>query len=290
MAGTVIAMAVNRGALKTAEGKTDIFIPQVRYTDVPFRSKLGAFLKGKGCVLKKLVLKMCARGLSAGDIKDAFFEATEDEVLFKTAVSEVTDILNDEFEAFQKKDLSSFRTEYLFLDAFCESIRRFSGSDKVIYVPGLRDERKGPHTSCGGQGVKLPGPALFNKGYGKEEVVHVDCDNLRWSALAHQGYKICLRFEPAHQVLVPQEQNLTEKSPLGSLTGCQERASRHKGGQRLSNRNTGISSPGWQPAFKRALKLSFNRLKLRYSHRKHVRTTNLIESSFVEDKIREDKD
>lgn len=85
MAGTVIAMAVNRGALKTAEGKTDIFIPQVRYTDVPFRSKLGAFLKGNGCVLRKLVLKMCARDLYAGDIKDAFFEATEDEVLFKTA-------------------------------------------------------------------------------------------------------------------------------------------------------------------------------------------------------------
>jgi len=157
MAGTVIAMAVNRGALKAAEGKTDIFIPQVRYTDVPFKSKFGAFLKGKGCVLKKLVLKICARDLSAGDIKDAFFEATEDEVLFKTAVSEVTDILNDEFEAFQEKDLSSFRTEYLFLDAFCESIRRLSGSDKVIYVPGLRDGRKGPHTSCGGQGVKLPG-------------------------------------------------------------------------------------------------------------------------------------
>jgi len=109
----------------------------VRGTDVPFRTKLGAFLKGNGCVLKKLVLEMYARGLSTRDIEDALFEATGDEALTKTAVSEVTEILNDEFEAFQNRDLSSFQVEYLFLDAVYESIQRLTGLDRgILYVPG----------------------------------------------------------------------------------------------------------------------------------------------------------
>ena len=45
----------------------------------------------------------------------------------KTAVSEVTEQMNEEFEAFQNRDLSSFQVEYLFLDAIYESIRKQYG-------------------------------------------------------------------------------------------------------------------------------------------------------------------
>ena len=87
---------------------------------------------------------MYARGLSARDIEDALFEATGDEVLSKNAVSEVTEILNDEFEAFQNRDLSSFQVEYLFLDAVYESIQRLTGLDRGIFCAWgiLRDGRK----------------------------------------------------------------------------------------------------------------------------------------------------
>jgi len=66
---------------------------------------------------------MYARGLSTRDIEDALLEATGDMVLSKTAVSEVTEQMNEEFEAFQNRDLSSFQIEYLFLDAIYESTR-----------------------------------------------------------------------------------------------------------------------------------------------------------------------
>ena len=70
---------------------------------------------------------MYARGLSTRDIEDALLEATGDMVLSKTAVSEVTEQMNEEFEAFQNRDLSSFQVEYLFLDAIYESIRKQYG-------------------------------------------------------------------------------------------------------------------------------------------------------------------
>ena len=65
-------------------------------------------------------------------------------MLSKTAVSEVTEILNDEFEAFQNRDLSSLRVEYLFLDAVYEGIQRLTGLDRGILCAWgiLRDRRK----------------------------------------------------------------------------------------------------------------------------------------------------
>ena len=104
---------------------------------------------------------MYARGLSARDIEDALFEATGDEVLSKNAVSEVTEILNDEFEAFQNRDLSSLRVEYLFLDAVYESIQRLTGLDRGILCAwgDIARWEEGPHTSRSGQQGELPGLA-----------------------------------------------------------------------------------------------------------------------------------
>ena len=59
-------------------------------------------------------------------------EATGDMVLSRTAVSEVTEQMNEEFEAFQNRDLSSFPVEYLFLDAIYESIRKQYGVKEGI--------------------------------------------------------------------------------------------------------------------------------------------------------------
>jgi len=89
-------------------------------------------------------------------------------------------------------------------------------------------------------------------------------------------------------VLVPQEQNLTEKVPLEAWPDVKKEPA---GIREAKDFQTGIqgSLPLDGSLLSRGLKLSFNRLKLPYSLRKHVRTTNLIESSFVEEKIREEK-
>jgi len=118
--------------IKTGEGKMEVYLPQVRGREVPFRTKLGAFLKGNTEVLERLTVKMYARGLSTRDVEDTLLEATGDLVLSKTAVSEVTDQLNEEFEAFQSRALSSFKVEYLFLDTIYESIRKQYGLKEGI--------------------------------------------------------------------------------------------------------------------------------------------------------------
>jgi putative transposase len=119
--------------IKTAEGKIEVCHPQVRDTDSPFHSKLAAFFKGNSEILEKLAVEMYARGLSTRDIEDALAEATGDALLSRTAVSNVTEILYQEFEEFQNRDLSLFDVEYFFLDALYESLRaRYHVKEAVL--------------------------------------------------------------------------------------------------------------------------------------------------------------
>ena len=100
----------------------------------PFSSKLRKFFKGNTDCLEKLTIEMYARDLSTRDIEDALYEATGDHLMSKSTVSRVADILWDEYEEFQKRDLSGLEIEYLFLDAIYESIRKLYGIKEAILV------------------------------------------------------------------------------------------------------------------------------------------------------------
>ena len=90
----------------------------------PFRSSLMGFLDGNSEVLESLVNEMYARGLSTRDVEDAFRDATGELLISKSAVSEITDRLWEDYQAFIARDLSEVEVEYLFVDAVFESLRR----------------------------------------------------------------------------------------------------------------------------------------------------------------------
>jgi putative transposase len=113
-----------RGRLRTAEGFVDVAVPQVRGAAEPFRSGLMSFLDGNSEVLESLVNEMYARGLSTRDVEDAFRDATGELLISKNAVSEITDRLWEDYQAFIARDLSEIEAKYLFVDAVFESLRR----------------------------------------------------------------------------------------------------------------------------------------------------------------------
>jgi transposase-like protein len=53
-------------------------------------------------------------------------------LLSRTAVSQITELLWEEYEAFAERDLSGFEVQYLFLDAVYESLRRQGGGKEGI--------------------------------------------------------------------------------------------------------------------------------------------------------------
>jgi putative transposase len=117
------------GSLRTAEGEIDVRIPQVRDAGQPFRSTLMGFLEGNSDVLEDLVTEMYARGLSTRDVEDAFTDATGRLLISKSAVSEITDRIWEQYQDFCGRDLSDIDVEYLFVDAIFESLRNTSTVD-----------------------------------------------------------------------------------------------------------------------------------------------------------------
>jgi transposase-like protein len=75
---------------------------------------------------------MYARGLSTRDVEDAFTDATGDLLISRSAVSEITDILWEDYQAFVSQDLSEIGVEYLFCDAVFESLRRQGAKEALL--------------------------------------------------------------------------------------------------------------------------------------------------------------
>lgn len=120
------------GRVRSAEGEVRVQVPQVRDSPAAYRSQLMSFLQSHTDVLERLTVEMYARGLSTRDIEAAFVDATGDRLLSRTAVSEVTAVLWEEYERFSQRDLSGFELEYLFLDAVYESLRQQGGGKEGV--------------------------------------------------------------------------------------------------------------------------------------------------------------
>ncbi len=98
------------------------------------------FLEGNSEVLDRLVMEMYARGLSTRDVEDAFRDATGELVISRSAVSEVTDGLWDQYEAFCARDLSDIEVEYLFCHGIYESLRRHGAKEAVLAAWGIASD------------------------------------------------------------------------------------------------------------------------------------------------------
>jgi putative transposase len=121
-----------RGRLRTAEGGIDVAVPQVRGSGEPFRSSLMGFLDGNSEVLERLVTEMYARGLSTWDVEDAFRDSTGELLISRSAVSEITDRLWEQYQEFIARDLSKVDVEYMFVDAVFESLRRHGAKEALL--------------------------------------------------------------------------------------------------------------------------------------------------------------
>jgi transposase-like protein len=120
------------GRVRTGEGEVTVRVPQVRDAPDTYRSELMAKLRGNSEVLERLAIEMYTRGMSTRDIEDAIEKATGERLLSRTAVSRLTESLWEDYEAFSQRDLSGFALVYLFLDAVYESLRRQGGGKEGI--------------------------------------------------------------------------------------------------------------------------------------------------------------
>ncbi len=286
-----------RARMRTAEGEVPLAVPQVEGADEPYRSRILAFLRGNSDVLEKLTAEMYARGLSTRDIEDALREATGDALLSKSAVSEVTERLQEEYESFQRRDLSGLAVEYLFLDGLYEALRRSGNLREGILVAWaiLADGRKvllglrlGGRESTEAwrefladllaRGLRAP---TFSTSDGAPGLIAAIAQafpkSLRGRCWAHKMRSILAKL-PLDAV--PEVKSyLRQVRDAATLEAGQAAAAEVL-------RRFGQEYPSAMRCFEEDLEGSLAELRLPVAHRIHARTTNLIERSFVEERRR----
>jgi transposase-like protein len=132
-----------KGTLKTAEGVLGVKLPQIRGRDEPYRSPLWRQVANTSDVLKRLIVEMYVGGMSQRDIEYSLESALGQFVLSKSTVSELSESLKQEYEAFRTRDLSGELVAYLFMDTVYEPLRRWGQKTGVLCVWAMcEDGRK----------------------------------------------------------------------------------------------------------------------------------------------------
>jgi transposase-like protein len=298
--------------LRTAEGKVEVDVPQVRDFrggggeaeggpgPQPYRSAIWRGLGRRSVSLDKLVAEMYARGLSTRDIEDLLKELSEDGetvLLSKSSVSNVTEVLWEQYEAFTKRDLSGFDVVYLFADAVYESLKRQACCTQAVLVSWgiLRDGSKVLlHMSLGNKESQegwlehfrslvsrgLPTPLTVTSDGAPGLVKAIE-------AMWPEAERIRCWFHKMANVLdkVPDDQRETIKRLLLDVRDAPD----HETGRQRAAAFVARYRPELPSAvacFEQDLEASLAHLKLPTLHHKSIRTTNLVERGFEEERQR----
>jgi transposase-like protein len=255
------------------------------------------FFRGNSDVLERLTVEMYARGLSTRDIEDALEEATGNRLLSRTAVSQITEVLWDEYEAFAGRDLSGFEVEYLFLDAVYESLRQQGGGKEGILSAWAicADGRKVMlHLSLGNK-ESYPNWLEFLRNMvkrGLQTPVMVTTDGAPGLIRAvEEVFPNSLR----QRCLAHKTRNVTDKVPDGVRAEIKNavRAAYYAPNRQVANMIAADVLQTYQSKYPTAMRsfeddweASIAYLRCPAIHHKRIRTTNLLERSFLEERRR----
>jgi transposase-like protein len=282
--------------LRTAEGGIGVRVPQVRDGEAPYRSKLIEFLAGNTEALDRLVVEMYARGLSTRDIEDCFRSPDGELLISRSAVSEITDRLWEDYQAFCTRDLSEIDASYLFVDAIFESLRRYGAKEAVLacWCITTSGHKVLLHLAVGNKESEACWTEFFRGmiARGLRMPTSVTADGAQGLINAIQvcfGHSLRIRcwFHRMGNILakVSEEAKAELAAHLRAVRDAATADSGRAAATELIMR-FGESFPAAVSCFTEDLDGLLAHLRLPARHRIHCRTTNLIERSFEEERRR----
>ena len=282
---------------KTAEGKIKIDVPQLGNTDQTYRS---SFLKRFGTntsELERLAIEMYVRGLSTRDIEDTLKDSNGNNLISKDGVSQITASLSDEYDRFCQRDLSGYDVVYLFVDGVYESLRLSLGAKEAILCAWaiLSDGRK----------------VLLHLALGNKE--SYDCWKEFFRNMISRGLRMpllvisdgapglikaideCFPKSKRQRCLVHKLRNIANKLPK---EGIQQLLPQIKSVYYQTDREVAMIAathlidkfsnkyPAAIKCFQHDFENCLSFMEFPAGHHRHIRTTNLLERCFLEQKRR----
>lgn len=285
-----------RGRLRTAEGPIEYGTPQVADRSEPFVSRVRAGLGGRTAELERLAVEMFARGLSTRDIEAAFRDATGRSLLSRSAVSQVTERLWQEYEAFASRDLSKFAVAYFFVDGVAERLHAGLPREAVLCAWGITEDGRKVllHLAPGTKEDTASCTAFFEdlKRRGLADPLLVVTDG---AAGLIRAAEICFPRALRQRCLVHRLRNLQSKVPESQwpeiairARACYEAASPALATLLREDfvQAYGRELPTVVQCFTDDFDACIAHLRFPLRHRKVIRTTNLLERLFLEERRR----
>lgn len=129
--------------ISSGEGKIRLELPQTRETEFPFRSVILEQWQRRSENLEKLIPMLYVKGLSQRDIERVLRENLGIDYVSRSVVSELSKKIHVDFDQWRKRDLSIYKILYLFLDAHYLALRQ--GTDQkegVLVAWGVTEDGK----------------------------------------------------------------------------------------------------------------------------------------------------
>jgi len=287
-------------SIKTAQGKVAVDLPQVRGLTEPYQSAIWAALGSRRTpALEKLAVEMYVRGLSTRDIEDLlkeFCDQSEQTLLSKSSVSRVSDALMQEYQEFCKRDLNHMEVVYLFCDAVYESLRSCGMTQGILVTWAI----------CS-NGAKV----LLHMSTGSKESKEAWLEHLRSLVSRNLAVPLTVTTDGAPGLIAAVEamwpeserircwfhkmQNILDKVPESMretikrlLVEVRDAPDYQSGKDRAKAliKQYERELPSATTCVADDLEASLAHLKLPSLHQKSIRTTNLAERGFVEERRR----
>ena len=287
---------VRTGRLKTAEGFVDYAAPQIAGRDEPFRSEIRDSLKGRTQALEDLAVEMLARGLSVRDIEDAFRDESGRLLLSRTAVSEIGERLWADYQEFAGRDLSEYDIAYLFVDGIAERLRPGQRREPVLAAWGFTASGAKVllHLMAGSKEDTETVSAFFQdmrrRGLGDPLLVVSD-----GAAGIIKAIETCFPRSARQRCLAHRMRNLAAKVPedlwpefKGRATAAYQAPSRAIARDLAAGLLADYEAelPSATACFMDDFEACIAHLRMPITHRRAIRTTNLLERLFVEERRR----
>jgi len=282
-----------RSRLKTGEGVVDYAVPQVR--EVEAVGELARFrgeLRGRSEELERLAIEMYARGCSTRDIEATFGPG----MLSRSSVSELTEELWNEYQEFATRDLSSIRPLYLFLDGVYERLRPGAKREAILaawclswegkkvligLAPGLKESKEDCRAflqELGRRGLAAPLLAVTDGAPGLIAAVET-CwpGTLRQRCLAHKTRNLMGKLPENIRAEFRTAARAAYQAPSPQLAQMLR--------ENLVARYA-REYPSAVRCFEEDFEACIAHLHCPPAHRRYVRTTNMLERLFEEDRRR----
>lgn len=282
--------------IKTRVGRILVQEPRVRGSAVPFHSRMAGWLKRKQHAMMRLVIECYVRGLSTRDIAATFVDDDGRPLISPAGVSTLTDELAAEYATFSRRRLDALDVVYLFVDGVYESIRDYTGNQallaawaicadghkELLHIAAVDSESEEAWTGffqdMKHRGLRHPLLVISDGGKGAHAAItrmfpHAD----RQRCIAHKLRNLMAKL-PKH----------VKKHIHAEVTAIYY-APDHQTAEVLAEQFIARHTrdyPAMIGCFMDDLHACLTHLKYPLGHRRYIRTTNLLERGFEEQKRR----